>query len=148
MSFRIAPLLAAMASLTLLSHVAQAADAEVEKVFVKSVAHFDFDDSTIRGSDQPGLLDEVGKIKNVTWQSITATGYTDDVGARSYNERLSKRRAAAVKAYLVGHGIVPSSIRIEGKASDQPIAPNTTDEGRATNRRTEIQFQGIRTAGN
>lgn len=127
---------------------AQSADPKVEKVVVKSTAHFDFGGAAIRSDDRDKLLAEVAKMKDVTWQTVKATGYTDNVGPRPLNERLSKRRAASVKAHLVGNGIAPTMIRTEGKAWDEPVAPNTTDDGRASNRRTEVQFEGIRTRGN
>lgn len=126
---------------------AQPADAKVEKVVVKSTAHFDFGDAAIRSSDRDKLLAEVAKMKGVTWQTVTATGYTDNVGPRPVNERLSRRRAASVKAHLVGNGLAPTMIRTQGRASNEPVAPNTTDDGRASNRRTEVQFEGVRTVG-
>ena len=131
---------------TLTSAQTAATPAPVEKVVVRSVAHFDFDNDSIRATDQPALLAEVGRIKNVTWQAVVATGYTDSVGTRAYNEALSKRRAAAVKAYLVKNGIDAQMVRVQGKAEEQPIASNENSDGRAQNRRTEIRFEGIRTA--
>lgn len=126
---------------------AQPADPKVEKVVVKSTAHFDFGAAALRSDDRDKLLAEVAKMKDVTWQTVKATGYTDSVGPRPVNERLSRRRAASVKAHLVGNGIAPTMIRTQGRASNEPVAPNTTDDGRASNRRTEVQFEGIRTVG-
>jgi OOP family OmpA-OmpF porin len=118
----------------------------VEKVVVKSTAHFGFDQAAINAADRAAMLAEVAKMKDVTWQTVTATGFTDSVGDDEYNERLSQRRAAAVKAYLVGNGIDAAMVRVQGKAEAQPIGDNGTEPGRAANRRTEIEFQGVRPA--
>jgi len=67
-------------------------------------------------------------------------GYTDSRGADPYNLKLSERRAAAVVAYLVAHGIPSDSLRSTGFDKDNPIASNDTAEGRAQNRRVTVQF--------
>lgn len=123
---------------------AHAADGPVEKVDVRATAHFDFDRATIKPADRDAILAEVGKMKDVTWQTVTTTGHTDSVGAVAYNEKLSARRAQAVKTYLVGKGLSPDMIRTQAKASEAPVADNGSDDGRAKNRRTEIVFQGVR----
>ena len=140
--------LAVLCSTVLMSLSAVAADAPVEQVVVKSVAHFDFNAESIDDGDRDALLAEVGKLKDVTWQTVTATGHTDSVGSARYNQRLSARRAAAVKSYLVGKGLSASMITATGKASENPVAPNSTQDGRAQNRRTDIEFRGIRAAAN
>ena len=67
-------------------------------------------------------------------------GYTDSRGADAYNLKLSERRAAAVVAYLVAHGIPSDNLRSTGFGKDNPIASNDTVEGRAQNRRVTVQF--------
>ena len=121
-----------------------AAEGAVEKVSVRAVAHFDFDRANIRPDEQAAILAEVGKMKGVTWQSVTATGHTDSIGDAGYNSRLSDQRARTVKSYLVGKGLDPSMIKTQGKAAAAPVADNASDDGRAKNRRTEIEFQGVR----
>jgi OOP family OmpA-OmpF porin len=69
------------------------------------------------------------------------------VGTDSYNQRLSVRRAEAVKAYLVSKGIEKNRVYTEGKGEKQPVADNRTAEGRAKNRRVEIEVVGTRAAG-
>jgi hypothetical protein len=98
----------------------------------------------IRPEDQAAMLAEVGKLKDVTWQTVTATGHTDSVGSVKYNSRLSARRAKAVKDYLVGKGLDRSMIKTQARAAAAPIADNESSDGRAKNRRAEIQFQGVR----
>ena len=121
-----------------------AADAPIEKVSVRATAHFDFNGSSIRPADRDAILAEVGAMKNVTWQTVTATGYTDSVGSARYNARLSARRAGAVKHYLVVKGIDKSMIEAIGKGEANPVAHNDSPDGQAQNRRTEIEFRGIR----
>jgi OOP family OmpA-OmpF porin len=118
----------------------------VLKVTVRSTAHFDFDKAALRPEEQATLLAEVSKMKGVTWQNVVATGHTDSVGAPGYNEKLSARRAEAVKSYLVSNGLSADMVGIQAKAATTPVAPNDTDQGRARNRRTEIEFQGVRSA--
>jgi OOP family OmpA-OmpF porin len=71
-------------------------------------------------------------------------GHTDSVGSEAYNQKLSLRRAEAVKAYLVSKGIEANRVYTEGKGTKQPVADNKTTEGRAKNRRVEIEVVGTR----
>ena len=116
----------------------------VEKVAVKAVARFHFDRTDVLPADQQTLLAEVARMKDVTWQSVTARGYTDNVGTDAYNEKLSKRRADAVKRFLVGKGLEPAMIATEGLGLRSPVADNANASGRAQNRRTEVTFEGVR----
>lgn len=122
--------------------------APVQPVVVRAVATFGFDRATLRPGDRDALLADVAKMKDVTWQQITTTGHTDGIGSQAYNEKLSARRAQAVKSYLVAKGIDGSMVATEAKASAAPAAANDTPEGRAKNRRTEVEFRGVRPAGN
>jgi outer membrane protein OmpA-like peptidoglycan-associated protein len=71
-------------------------------------------------------------------QMLVIEGHTDDVGAREYNRRLSEARAEAVRTYLVSRGVPPTQVVAVARGEDEPVAPNTTSEGRANNRRVEI----------
>ncbi|CKS36101.1 outer membrane protein OmpA [Mycobacterium tuberculosis] len=75
---------------------------------------------------------------------IIAVGHTDSIGTVAYNQRLSVRRAEAVKAFLVSKGIERNRVYTEGKGKSQPVADNKTKEGRAKNRRVEIEVVGTR----
>jgi OOP family OmpA-OmpF porin len=70
-------------------------------------------------------------------------GYTDDRGQDAYNQKLSERRAAAVVEYLTRQGVSADSLGSQGHGETQPIASNSTAEGRAQNRRVTVQFSRV-----
>jgi OOP family OmpA-OmpF porin len=90
------------------------------------------------------LDDLIGKIKDINLEVIIAVGHTDSIGSDAYNQKLSVRRSEAVKAYLVSKGIEKNRVYTEGKGEKQPVADNKTAEGRAKNRRVEIEVVGTR----
>jgi OOP family OmpA-OmpF porin len=83
-------------------------------------------------------------VKDINLEVIIAVGHTDSIGTDAYNQRLSVRRAESVKAYLVSKGIEKNRVYTEGKGEKQPVADNKTSEGRAKNRRVEIEVVGTR----
>jgi len=114
------------------------------KVTFAADAFFDFDKSVLKPEGRAKLDDLVSKIRDVNLEVIIAVGHTDSIGSDSYNQRLSVRRAEAVKAYLVTKGIERNRVYTEGKGEKQPVADNRTKEGRAKNRRVEIEVVGTR----
>jgi OOP family OmpA-OmpF porin len=115
-----------------------------QAVVIQADALFDFDKSVLRPDGRKSLDDAVGKMKGVDLEMVIATGHTDSVGTDAYNQRLSERRAAAVKEYLVSKGIPASKITTIGKGESQPVATNKTAEGRQKNRRVDVEFKGVR----
>ena len=71
---------------------------------------------------------------------IEVSGHTDNVGSAAVNRTLSRNRALSVRNYLVSQGIAAERVQYNGYGFDRPIAPNTTEEGRAANRRVEIEI--------
>ena len=74
---------------------------------------------------------------------VIITGYTDNVGAPDYNSALSLKRAEAVRDYLISLGADPTKFEVSGAGEAKPIADNSTDEGRAKNRRVEVLVIGV-----
>ncbi|HYE40416.1 MAG TPA: OmpA family protein [Ramlibacter sp.] len=114
------------------------------KVTYAADAFFDFDKAVLKPEGRAKLDDLVSKIQGINLEVIIAVGHTDAVGNDSYNQRLSVRRAEAVKSYLVTKGIERNRVYTEGKGEKQPVADNKTSEGRAKNRRVEIEVVGTR----
>jgi OOP family OmpA-OmpF porin len=114
------------------------------KVTYAADTFFDFDKSVLKPAGKAKLDDLVTKVKGISLEVIIAVGHTDSIGTDAYNQKLSVRRAEAVKAYLVSKGIEKNRIYTEGKGEKQPVADNKTKEGRAKNRRVEIEVVGTR----
>jgi len=108
------------------------------KIATVKHVNFAFDKSALKPGAIP-VLDNVVNIMNDNPSlEVYVDGYTDAIGSRAYNLGLSKRRADAVKAYLVDNGVSSSRITTRGFGMDNPVASNATEAGRAENRRAEI----------
>ncbi|MBX3603090.1 MAG: OmpA family protein [Rubrivivax sp.] len=116
-----------------------------EKVTFAADAFFDFDKAVLKPDAQAKLTDLVDKTKGINLEVIIAVGHTDSTGNAAYNQRLSVARAEAVKNFLVSKGIERNRVYTEGKGQAQPVADNRTREGRAKNRRVEVEVVGTRT---
>jgi OOP family OmpA-OmpF porin len=112
------------------------------KITLQADTLYDFDKSTLKPEGKATLdkiARDLGKIK---LEVIIAVGNTDSVGTDAYNMALGQRRAQSVKAYLVSKGVDGSRIYTESKGKSNPVATNATAEGRAKNRRTDIEVVG------
>ena len=118
--------------------------AVASKVTYSADAFFDFDKSVLKPEGKAKLDDLTSKVKDINLEVIIAVCHTDSVGSDAYNQKLSVRRAEAVKAYLVSKGIEKNRVYTEGKGEKQPVADNKTAAGRAQNRRVEIEVVGTR----
>ena len=115
-----------------------------EKVSFASEALFDFDQSTLKPQGKAALDQLLSQLTGMDLEVIVTVGHTDAVGSDAYNQKLSQRRAEAVKAYLVAQGVETSRVYTEGKGETQPVADNTTAAGRAKNRRVTVEVVGTR----
>ena len=117
------------------------------KISLQGEILFDFDKSNLRPAAEPTLAQVAGLIRKTTKPSVVIEGHTDSKGSQSYNLKLSDRRAASVKTWLVAHGVASGAIRTQGLGASKPIAPNNKPdgaddpEGRQKNRRVEITIK-------
>ena len=125
-----------------------------EKVTLSADTLFDFDKAVLRNEGKEKLDDLVGKLKAVDVQTIIDIGYTDRIGSKAYNLKLSKRRAETVKAYLVSKGVAADRILAEGKGKENPVTRPGQCKGHVSrklikclqpDRRVEIEVIGTRT---
>jgi len=115
-----------------------------EKVTLAADVLFDFDKAVLKNEGKSKLDDLATKVNAINLEVVIAIGHTDSIGADAYNQKLSVRRAESVKAYLVSKRVPPNRIYTEGKGEKQPVASNKTKDGRAKNRRVEIEVIGTR----
>lgn len=99
---------------------------------------FDVNKTDLKPDAQTNLQNLATSLRNNPQTNITIIGHTDDTGSESYNQDLSVRRATAVKTFISGNGVDPSRMTTQGKGESEPIADNSTEAGRAQNRRVEI----------
>ena len=119
------------------------APAAKKKIVLRGV-NFDFDKATLQPQGKP-ILDEAARIlKENPSINVQVQGYTDAIGSVEYNLKLSDRRAATVKNYLVAQGVSASRLTTKGFGKSNPVATNDTADGRAQNRRVELTFAPIR----
>lgn len=111
---------------------------DILAITLKSDFSFDFDSAIIK----PGAEDEIARIAAVLIKypqtNISIEGHTDSKGAEEYNMDLSKSRAEAVKASLIGRGLTSSRLQTIGFGESKPVATNDTEAGRQQNRRVRI----------
>ncbi|NHZ40765.1 OmpA family protein [Massilia aquatica] len=115
-----------------------------EKTTFSAEALFAFDSSVLRPAGKASIDELLSKLQGMDTDVMITVGHTDSIGSNAYNEKLSLRRAASVKTYLVSKGIDASRIYTEGKGETQPVADNKTAEGRAKNRRVTVEVVGMR----
>jgi OmpA-OmpF porin, OOP family len=112
-----------------------------EKIILRGI-QFDFDKSNIKPEYEPILDEAVSQLKKWVWPDYTLVinGHTDSIGKPDYNMKLSERRAMAIKDYFVTKGIPLNKMKTVGHGPNVPIADNKTDDGRALNRRVELDL--------
>lgn len=111
----------------------------VDHIEIKEKVLFEIDKAVIR-PESFGLLDQVVEVlkENPRVKQVRVIGHTDNDGEERYNQQLSEKRAAAVRTYLVEHGIATERLESEGRGESDPLASNDTSKGREKNRRVEF----------
>ncbi|MCY1414032.1 peptidoglycan-associated lipoprotein [compost metagenome] len=99
---------------------------------------FDFDKATLKSSAYPNITKLAQFLQENPDRKVIVEGYTDSKGSANYNQTLSERRAASVRAALVRAGVDPARIVAQGYGKEYPVAENTSVSGRAQNRRVEV----------
>jgi outer membrane protein OmpA-like peptidoglycan-associated protein len=113
---------------------------EGEGIIVKfdSGILFDVNQSTLKTNARSNIESLATSLKNNPETTVLIVGHTDATGSDAYNQKLSVRRAEAVRSYTIAQGIASSRLSTEGRGESEAISDNTTEEGRALNRRVEI----------
>jgi OmpA-OmpF porin, OOP family len=111
------------------------------KIEIREKVMFELGKAEIR-PESFGLLDDIAQVmqENPQIEVVQVEGHTDSTGGADVNRRLSGERAASVKKYIVGKGIVAGRLTSKGFGPDVPIGDNQTDEGREQNRRVEFKI--------
>lgn len=102
---------------------------------------FAFDSADIRPEDAPLLDFAAEQLRGHASGQVRIVGHTDDAGREDYNQRLSERRAQSVAEYLGRSGIGSERLEIVGRGENEPVTSNETADGRAQNRRVEIDVR-------
>jgi outer membrane protein OmpA-like peptidoglycan-associated protein len=93
---------------------------------------------------KPAAVDSINQISDIIKKypedKLIVVGYTDSIGSDAYNQGLSEHRAQAVRLAMIARGIPAASIEAVGMGKSNPVASNATEEGRAKNRRVELQI--------
>ncbi|MEA3120794.1 MAG: OmpA-OmpF porin, family [Paraburkholderia sp.] len=122
-----------------------------QKVTFSADTLFDFDKAVLKPEGKAKLDDLSANLQSMDLEVVVATGYTDKIGSDSYNNRLSLRRAQAVKAYLVSKGVPANKIYTEGKGKANPVKTGCNQKNHkvlvaclAPNRRVEVEVVGTK----
>ena len=108
------------------------------KVTFDSGILFGFNKTNLSESAKTSLSQFATSLRNNPETNVQIFGYTDNVGTRAANDKVSTERASVVKTYLVNSGVNSSRLSSQGMAWENPVASNDTEAGRAQNRRVEI----------
>jgi outer membrane protein OmpA-like peptidoglycan-associated protein len=103
---------------------------------------FDFNKYTLKSEAREKLAKISGILVAYPGLKLQVEGYTDNIGSEEYNQKLSEERADSVRDYLVSQSVVSDNVSAQGFGKTDPVADNSTDAGRAQNRRVELVVSG------
>src|SRR5215470_12817402 len=103
---------------------------------------FDFNKYTLKPEAREKLAKVSGILLAYPGLKLQVEGYTDNIGSEEYNQKLSEQRADAVRDYLATQGVAQMNISAMGYGKNNPVADNSTNEGRSQNRRVEMVVSG------
>jgi outer membrane protein OmpA-like peptidoglycan-associated protein len=103
---------------------------------------FDFNQATLKQDAKEKLAKVSGILLAYPTLHLSVEGYTDSIGTDEYNQKLSERRADAVRDYLTSNGIASANVQAQGFGKANPVASNDTNAGRQQNRRVEMVVSG------
>jgi outer membrane protein OmpA-like peptidoglycan-associated protein len=114
-------------------------EVQQDQIVIHDKIQFDTDKATIK-PESDSLMDEIVQVvqNNPQIKQLSIEGHTDSTGADKHNQQLSEQRAAAVRGYLVQHGVEAARLVSKGWGESKPIADNATEAGREQNRRVEF----------
>lgn len=112
-----------------------------EPVVLSSEVNFAFDSAELKPQAEITLNEVAHRLHENTEIRVRIEGHTDSVGSAEYNQGLSQRRAESVRTYLISQGVAGDRMTAVGYGEERPVATNETPEGRALNRRVEIDRQ-------
>ena len=118
--------------------------AKPQSITLGADASFDSGKADLKPDGRAKLDELATQLRGVSFDQIAVTGHTDNVGSAAVNQRLSERRAEAVKNYLASRGVDANKIRTSGRGLSAPVADNKTAPGRARNRRVDVEISGTR----
>ncbi len=114
-------------------------EGDVIKLNLPDGVTFDFNKSDLKPQFYPALNNVASTLAEYNQTIVEVSGHTDSIGTDAVNQRLSEQRAASVGNYLIGQGLQRERFEIVGFGKRHPIADNSTEQGRALNRRVEIR---------
>lgn len=122
-------------------------DGDVIKLNLPDGVTFDFNRADLKPQFYPALDQVASTMAEYNQTVVEVSGHTDSVGSDDYNQRLSEQRANSVSNYLVGKGLMRQRFEVVGMGERYPVADNTSDDGRARNRRVEIRVVPLTQGG-
>ena len=120
-------------------------DGDVIKLNLPDGVTFDFNKTEIKPQFYPALNNIARTVAEYNQTIVEVSGHTDNVGSLSANQTVSDRRAQSVGNYLIGRGVIRERVEMRGFNYQHPVADNSTEQGRAMNRRVEIRLVPLQT---